>query len=203
MFLKPLRFLAFPMTSSSSFLLSALAALIPYILTLLCLSLVHFSLFYSRVLFESSWKKKPNSSTLKITWSLYHYSIVHRCVSLQWTIISGVHNFASPDFVLNVTLSCAFHLSTHPFNALKSPISSFFQNHLLSLEGPQSTHSCIIWSCGHKPLKNSFVHILTFPSFDTLLFQVNCSTAKFGHYLVFICTQEPCGNSVSFELLMT
>ena len=108
-FLKHLGFLAFPMASSGNFTPAVFAALSPVCLTLLCLSPMYFSRFSSRVLFGSAWKRL-NSSALKISCNLYLDSIVSRCVFFECAIISGVHNFTSPDTVLNVTLFCAFHL---------------------------------------------------------------------------------------------
>ena len=113
-FLKHLRFLLFPITSNSSFSPVALAVLIRVGLTLLCLPPMYFSPFRSRVLLGSAWKKRPNSSMLKMSCKVYLDSIVGKWVCSQCAVISGVHNFASPDTILNSTLFCAFHLSTHP-----------------------------------------------------------------------------------------
>ena len=121
-FLKHLGFLLFPMTRNSSFSPVALAVLIPVSLTFLCLLPVHFSPFRSGVLFGSAWKEKPNSSALKMSRKLHLDSIVGKWVCSQYAVISGVDDFVSPDIVLNVTLFRAFHLSTHPFDALKSAI---------------------------------------------------------------------------------
>ena len=125
-FLKHLGFLLFPTTRNSSFSPVALAALISVSLTFLCLPPVHFSPFRSRVLFGSAWEKRPNSSALKLSCKLYLDSFVGKWVCSQCAIISGVHDFDSPDTILNVTLFRAFYLSIHPFDDLKSAISNIF-----------------------------------------------------------------------------
>ena len=95
-FLKHLGFLLFPMTSNGNFLPVALTTHILVSLTL-CLQPLHFSSFNSRVLFGSVWKKRPNSSVLKISSNLYLDNMVGRGVSFQGAVISGVHHFSSPD----------------------------------------------------------------------------------------------------------
>ena len=85
------------MTSTTSFLHRVHVALISVSLTLLCLSPVHISPFNSRVLFESAWKKKLNSSALKISYNLYPDSIVGTSVFFQYAVIYGLHDFASLD----------------------------------------------------------------------------------------------------------
>ena len=52
--------------------------------------------------------------------------MVGRWVSPQGVVICSVHDFFSPDTVLNLTLFRIFHLSPLPFNALKLAMSSFF-----------------------------------------------------------------------------
>ena len=114
------------MTISGSFVPLALTSLIRRFWR--CSPPVHFSPFNSRFLCDSAWKKRPNSSMLnKFNCNLYLDSIVGRWVSFQCAVISGVHDFASPYTVLNVTFSCAFHLSPHRFSVLKS--ASILLNH--------------------------------------------------------------------------
>ena len=96
-FLKHLAFFTFIMTSTTSFLHRVHVALISVSLTLLCLSPVHISPFNSRVLFESAWKKKLNSSALKISYNLYPDNIVGTSVFFQYAVIYGLHDFASLD----------------------------------------------------------------------------------------------------------
>ena len=91
---------------------------------------VHFSLFNSRVLFRSARKEIPSSLASKISCNFYLDSIVDRCVSFQCSVIFGVHDFASLDTVLNVTLFCALYLSTHRFDVfIFFDILSFQVNH--------------------------------------------------------------------------
>ena len=114
------------MTGNGSFLPVSLTTHLPVSLALLCLPPLHFSPFNSRVLLGSLSKQRPNSSALKISSNLYFDNMVGRWVSLQGAVICSVHIFFSPDTVLNLILFRVFHLSTHPFNALKLAMSSFF-----------------------------------------------------------------------------
>ena len=71
-----------------------------------------------------------------ISCKLYLDIIVGGCISCQCTVISDMYNFALSETTLNVALFFAFHLSTHPLDALKSSIPCFLLNHLVSSEGP-------------------------------------------------------------------
>ena len=70
-FLNYLRFLLFPMRSNSSFSPVALVVHIQVSLTLLGLPSIPVSPFNSRVLLGSAWKKRLNSSAVKISSNLY------------------------------------------------------------------------------------------------------------------------------------
>ena len=172
------------MTGSASFSPTALAALFPVSLTLLCLPPVYFSPFNSRILFGSTQKKRPNSSELNISCNFYLDSIVGRSISFQCAVIFSVHDFTSPYTVLNVTLFCAFHLSTHPFDALKSSMPSFLLNYLLSPEEPVQSQVCFdLADTNH--LKTALPKSLCFLALTFFLFKLIVPEENVA--IVFIC----------------
>ena len=113
MFVKNFVFLAVSVISSGSFSPTALAILIlansgsfltcHILLTLLCLPPVHFPRFNPRLLFGSTLKNRPHSSALKTSCNFYLDSVI----GINRYVISVMHDFTSPEAVLNVKLFCA------------------------------------------------------------------------------------------------
>ena len=113
-------------TNIGNFSPAAIIVVISVNRTLLCLTPLHFSPFMCKVLLGSSTQKRPNSSALHMSFSLYLDRIIGRYVSFHAFVISGVADRDSPNTSLNEILYQVFQACNQPPDAWNFSIFNYF-----------------------------------------------------------------------------
>ena len=113
-------------TNIGNFSPAAIVAVISVNRTLLCLPPLHFSPFMCKVFLGSSRQKRPNSSALYMSFSLYLDRIIGRYASFHAFVISGVADRDSPNTSLNEISYQVFQACNHPPDAWNFSIFNCF-----------------------------------------------------------------------------